>query len=351
MTEKPNSARERVVLVYEGQYPDRVPTDIQGLTIGHVPGDISLPKSASAVEKIAAGVIRSWEIVQQDIVSFGVLSLPMAQAAGNECDIDENGTLFSKTRILEDKANLSKLIPPDFDRDMPLPFLLGASRIVGQELGQKAAVRGVVSLPWTVAIQMRGMVPLIYDTVDDPEFIHSLMRFCTDYTKDLGDAVLAAIGDGAVGLYTTDPSAGCSVISPKVYREFVMPYHEEIVSYFHNKDVPITFHICGDIEPILEDLVSTGIDGVSIDEKTSLQKMLAIAQGKTLVLGNISPLLFANGSTNEIEAAVKECMEIADGESRYVLASGCAIPPGTPYENIQAFMKAADKYGRYDKDR
>ncbi|MBL7176504.1 MAG: hypothetical protein ISS66_11830 [Desulfobacteraceae bacterium] len=48
------------------------------------------------------------------------------------------------------------------------------------------------------------------------------------------------------------------------------------------------------------------------------------------------------------QAAVKNCLEIASGESGYILASGCAIPPNTPLENIQSFMEAADKYGRYD---
>ena len=69
------------------------------------------------------------------------------------------------------------------------------------------------------------------------------MRFCTDYTKNLGTAVLEAIGGDVVGMYGTDPSSGCSVISPRVYRDFVKPYHEEVVDYFHSRDTTITFHI------------------------------------------------------------------------------------------------------------
>ncbi|MBW2093006.1 MAG: uroporphyrinogen decarboxylase family protein [Deltaproteobacteria bacterium] len=348
---KQYSSKERVILAYNGRHADRVPTDIQGLNIGHLPRDKSLQELATGSKKAAAGIIKAWEFVQQDIVTVGALSLPMAQAAGNECDIDENGTLYSKKCILETKANLVKMSIPDPRQDAPLPFLLEICERVGSELGNEAAVRGVVSLPWTVAMQMRGLERLIYDTADDPGFIHSVMRFCTDYTKGLGDAVIKAIGEGAVGLYATDPSSGCSVISPRVYREFVKPYQEEVVNHFKEKGIPVTFHICGYIEPIIKDLISTGVDGVSIDEKTSLERMFEISQGKTLVLGNISPLLFANGSKEEMETAVKECLEIAGGESKYILASGCAIPPGTPLENIQSFIKAAGEYGRYDDSK
>lgn len=335
------TGRERVSLAYNRQYADRVPIDIQGLNTGHLPAGHLQPSHATGPEKAAAGIVTTWEFFRQDVVTVGVLSLPMAQAAGNDCDYNENGTLYSKTRILEDKENLGKMYMPDPRQDIPLPFLLEICELVGAELGNKAAVRGMVSLPWTVAVQMRGMERLIFDTADDPGFIHSVMRFCTDYTKELGATVIETIGEQATGLYATDPSSGCSVISPKLYKEFVQPYHQEVVAHFHEKGIPVTFHICGYLDPIIEDLLSTGVDGISIDEKTSLEKMFEISKGNALILGNISPLLFANGTKDEIGTAVMECLEIAEGESRYILASGCAIPPFTPLENIQSFINAA----------
>ena len=342
------TGKERVSLAYNRQYADRVPIDIQGLNTGHLPMEPSIPSHATGPEKAAAGIISTWEFFQQDVVTVGALSLPMAQAAGNDCDYDKNGTLYSKTRILEDKETIAKLNTPNPRQDIPLPFLLKICELVGAELGNKAAVRGVVSLPWTVAVQMRGMERLIFDTVDDPDFIHSVMRFCTDYTIELGETVIETIGEHAAGLYATDPSSGCSVISPQLYKEFVQPYHKEVVDHFQEKGIPVTFHLCGYIDPIIEDLLSTGVDGVSIDENTSLEKMFEISKGNALILGNISPLLFANGTKDEMEAAVKECLEIAKGVSGYILASGCAIPPATPLENIQSFINAASKYGRYD---
>jgi len=342
------TCRERVVLAYDKQYADRVPTDIQGLIVAIHRLGFSGREMGTDAQKLATVLIESWEMVHSDVVSMGVLSLPMAQAVGNECDFDELGMLYAKSRILEDKSNLAKITLPDPKKDDPLPTLLEACERVGSALAKEAGVRGVVSLPWTVAMQMRGMEQLIYDTADDPDFVHAVMRFCTDYTKVLGTAVMEAIGEDVVGLYTTDPSAGCSVISPQMYRDFVKPYHEEVVDYFKARDTLITFHICGHLDPIMEDLVSTGLDGISIDEKSSMKKMFETSRVKIVVIGNISPLLFANGTKEEIEAAVRECMQTAAGERGYILASGCGIPPLSPLENLEYFMEAAEKYGRYD---
>ncbi len=339
------TSRERVLAVYQGTDPDRIPIDIQGLLVAREKLGYSAPEMAADPEKLGDVLISSWEMIRPDIITFGVLSLYMAMAAGNECDLDEQGTLFSKKYALEEKAALAKMTIPDPDRDFPLPDLLAVCRRVGTALGSDAAVRGVVSLPWTVAVQMRGMEKLIFDTVDDPAFVHDAMRFCTDYTKIVGTAVLNAMGDNTIGLYATDPSAGCSVISPKLYAEFVKPYHEEIVDFFHKSHTSVTFHICGYLDPIMEQVVSTGIDGISIDEQSSLEKMLAVSQNKTVVIGNVSPALFANGTEKEIEDAVIKCLKTAVNSKNYILGSGCAVPPQTTLNNLKAFMAAAEKYG------
>jgi len=341
------TGRERVVAACSGQYPDRVPADIMGVNIGHRVLGFTRQQLATDPQKAAAGTIKSWELVQHDVVGVGVLSLPMAQAAGTECGFDEERGLYAKTRVLEEKDNLAGMSIPDPRHDDPLPFSLEVCERVGSALKKEVAVRGTVSLPWTVATQMRGMEQLIYDTADDPDFVHAVMRFCTDYTKALGDAVLEAIGEGNVGLFTTDPAAGCSVISPRLYRRFVQPYHEEVVGYFKAAGTWTTFHICGYLDPIMEDIISTGVDGVSIDEKSSLKKMFEVSRGKAVVIGNVHPLLFADGTQADIEAAVRECLQVAAGESAYILSSGCAIPPGTPLENMRYFIEAASRFGGY----
>lgn len=117
------------------------------------------------------------------------------------------------------------------------------------------------------------------------------------------------------------------------------------MDYFHESHTIITFHICGYLDPVMEHVNSTGIDGISIDEQSSLEKMLKVSQNQTVVIGNVSPVLIANGTEKDIEEAVKKCLTIAGKNKKYIVGSGCAVPPQTPLNNLKAFMTAAEKYG------
>jgi len=98
----------------------------------------------------------------------------------------------------------------------------------------------------------------------------------------------------------------------------------------------------------MEDVVSTGVSAISIDEGSSLQKMIEIAKGKAVVIGNVPVGLFRDGTREQMEAAVKRCTDIAAKDSGYVLASGCEIPGESPVEKVRSFFEAGAKYGSYD---
>jgi uroporphyrinogen decarboxylase len=67
-----------------------------------------------------------------------------------------------------------------------------------------------------------------------------------------------------------------------------------------------------------------------------------------VVIGNVATDLFLTGTKEEIEQAVKECIDIGAKGGAYILAPGCGIPPDTPAEKIHAFMEARKKYGSYE---
>ena len=68
------------------------------------------------------------------------------------------------------------------------------------------------------------------------------MRFATEYSKRLGDAMVKT----RIGLSFTEPTASCSLMAPDTYREFIEPYHKELVDYFKAKKVGTTPHLRDD---------------------------------------------------------------------------------------------------------
>ena len=94
-------------------------------------------------------------------------------------------------------------------------------------------------------------------------------------------------------------------------------------------------------------MVETGAAAISVDEPTNLAKAIEVARGKAVVIGNVSTNLFLSDTKDDMERAVKNCIDIAAHNSGFILASGCEVPGIAPTEKIQWFMDAARKFGKY----
>ena len=245
-------------------------------------------------------------------------------------------------RRLENKSDLSQLAvrPPREDKRY-IPYLENCRKAM--ELFEDACPEALVGGPWSIAVGLRGIEDLVFDTVDDPEFVHSLMRFTTEISKQRGEA-LAGTG---VRMVIGDPSCSCSLISPKIYRDFVKPYHKELADLFNSLGASIALHICGYTDPIMEDLVELDIETIEIDAESSLERIVQISQGRVVIRGNFSNELFIYGNKDEVEEAVKRCIDIAAKGSGYILSPGCVVPHNIKLENLKFFIEAAHKYGRY----
>ena len=308
---KMSTGKERVIAALKGQYTDAVPVSVMLGFLGAKLAGFTQREFLTDVNKCVKSQLTAYERFKPDTMyaTFGTLVIP--EALGNELEFPVESASRTKVRFLEDKANFSKLKIPDPKRDKRLPGYLEIcervnSAVTGSTVGSSCAG------PWNLAAELRGLEQLIFDTIDDPDFVHNLMRFTTEVVNVVGSAVR----ETDIGLGIAEASASCSVISPKMYREFVKPYHQGLVDYFKERKTWLSLHICGYTDPIMEDLVSEGYSSLSIDSPSSLRKMVQVSQKKVTVVGNVSTILFAQGSKEEIEAAVKECLRIAAPGSR-----------------------------------
>jgi uroporphyrinogen decarboxylase len=336
------TAKDRIVAALKGQYADRVPTTVLfGAYLPKLVG-FTMPEFFNDADKHAKAHVLACEIFHPDVITVTGEVYMDAEAFGAEVEFPEDSTPHLKTFVLENKANLRKLNIPDPKKVSRLCWYLEACELARAEIKDVSVSGGCVG-PWTVAANLRGLERLILDTVDDPDFVRELMKFATEWVK----AFVAAVRDTGVGMGMGDASASCNVISPKIYKTFIKPYHEEIFNYFKERKLYISLHICGYIDPIMEDVLDTGVSMISIDSPSSLRKLVELSQGKVVIMGNVATTLFSEGTKEQIEASVKECIDIAAKGSKYILCSGCEIPMNSRKENIDHFMKAAYKYGCY----
>lgn len=88
---------------------------------------------------------------------------------------------------------------------------------------------------------------------------------------------------------------------------------------------------------------ATGALALSLDQEVSLQEARKVLGPDKIIMGNVHPIkTLWRGSSEEAAAESIQC--ITDGGlHNFILAPGCAIPPGTPLENVQNMVKTAKR--------
>jgi uroporphyrinogen decarboxylase len=291
--------------------------------------------------KLADSTLICHEMFQHDSVDVAWDIFLEAEAAGAELEFPEDGVPQVRRHVLSRKTALSALQLPRPDSSGRYPLYMEACKAVAGSL-RDVAISGTVTGPWTTAAGLRGTQELIYDTVDDPAFVRELLVFTTASTQVLGAKML----ESGLSLTLGEAASSCSLISPAIYRQFIKPCHQQISRFFREKKAGLAMHICGTIDPLMEDLMDLGIVALSLDSPSSLKKMVETSQKKMVLVGNVATSLFVSGSREEIENSVKECVRAAAPGGAYILSSGCELPYNATVERARFFVEAAQKYGR-----
>lgn len=348
------TGRERVVAAYKRTYADTVPAYPIVASFAGVLEGYSIEEYCTDPGKALRAVLHYYERYQPDVVLAYNDLAKEAEATGCRVKYSEDVVPSIQTHVLqEDKGRLARMEIPDPRRDGRLPAFLELCEGL-MAAGLPAAVGAVAVGPWTVAMLMRNPEVLLLDTFEDPGFIHELMRFTTEYCKRWGEAIAAT----RIGLSFSEPTASVSLISPENYREFVAPYHRELVEHFRARKVGLTTHICGTTYPIYEDLIQCGFTTVSFDldqqadpalRVDQLRRFVEVSRGRVVAIGNVDATLFERATRAEIEAEVRRCVDTAARHSAFILSTSCEIPPRSRPEVVQWFMEAAREYGRYER--
>jgi len=338
------TGRERIVAAMKRSYADRIPV---GLMLGPFRAALlkcSLKEYWTDWKKLVEGTLLAYERFGHDAVEISWDIMMEAETAGAELEFRDDSVPQVKKHALAEKKNLGKLAVPDPEKAGRYPLYLEACRSAARAL-KGPNLAGAVTGPWTTATGLRGAQELIFDTIDDPGFVDELMAFTTEVTKTLGGKVL----ETGISVGMGEAACSCSLISPALYRRFIKPHHEELVRFFAAKKKGLSMHVCGYIDPVMEDLVNLGISALSMDSPSSLEKMIQISRKKIALLGNVATSLFVQGTKEEIETSVKNCIRTAAPGGAYILSSGCELPYNATPDRVSFYMEAAREFGQADR--
>jgi MtaA/CmuA family methyltransferase len=172
--------------------------------------------------------------------------------------------------------------------------------------------------------------------------VHQLLEFCLDVSERY---CLAQIEQGAHATSIGDSPSGPDMISPAYYREFAYPYVEKLIQRLKKRDIILAYHICGNATPIINDMVRSGADIIEVDQKSEQIPIKEAAAGKATLLGPVDPSeVMASGTPQLVEEKCMEALKNLSPGGGFILGPGCALPPTTPDENIEAMIETAKKY-------
>jgi hypothetical protein len=142
-------------------------------------------------------------------------------------------------------------------------------------------------------------------------------------------------------------------MSPRNYRTYVFPWLKRICEAAHKHDSKILLHSDGDLMLIFEDIIGCGVDALNPIEPTTANPDYDIFRLKEkygdqiTFVGNISPVMLATGTIDEIEDYSKKLLrEVAPGGG-YIFSSGHSINPAVTLDRWEAVMRIREKYSPY----
>jgi MtaA/CmuA family methyltransferase len=299
-------------------------------------------------EVIARAHLQAQEKYGHDCIVVDTDTTMLAEALGarSECAPNEPGRIVEPAIHSLDEVDRLQVINPEVDGRVPA--LLEAVRLISKDAGGEFAIRGNADqAAFGLACLVRGIEDFLMELVerpDDPR-ITQLLEVC--YQSHL--AVHRALAKAGAHLTSLgDSLAGPDVTSPRMFERFARPYEDRLVKELNADGIFVVIHICGDTSKILEMLAAYGPCGFDLDYKTDAAKAKQTAGQSHVLCGNIDPSsIIAQGTVEQVREATHKLILTWKPGGRFILNSGCAIPPTTPPENIRALIAAAKEYGTY----
>ncbi|MCD6174409.1 MAG: hypothetical protein J7K65_01405 [Planctomycetes bacterium] len=225
---------------------------------------------------------------------------------------------------------------------------------IAADYGEKALIRGHICCfdlfgqpgTWQDAACLFGIEKLIMATFDDPQWVHSFLKILQkrkkDYSKSLKGAKydILELGGG---------DASSTVISPKIFDEYVAPYDAELIKIVHDADQRIVYHTCGGMMPILENITVMKPDAMETFTPSGMGGDVDLAEARKRVpadicmIGGFDQLHFFTDCTPEqTRAEVRRCFEVAGQNGAFILSPSDHFFDAEP-ELIMAFADEARK--------
>jgi uroporphyrinogen decarboxylase len=135
------------------------------------------------------------------------------------------------------------------------------------------------------------------------------------------------------------------MISPEMFRKFVMPYQKKISDQAKAYGLYTFLHSCGSVIKAIPEIIAAGIDGLhpiqALAAGMNAENLAEKFKDKLVFIGGVdTQILLREGTAAQIKADVRRLKELF-GNNFFVSPSHEAVLPDIPPENLAAMSEAA----------
>lgn len=178
------------------------------------------------------------------------------------------------------------------------------------------------------------------DSVIAPAKLEAIVEFCASVIKTYANALVDA---GADCICILEPTG--VIFSPDLFEIFSAKYVKRISDSYRKHGVETIYHICGNSAHLIDAMVSAGVGGLSLDSPDTGLDFVNVADRvpqEVVLIGNVNPTaVMKDSDPDTVYETTRELMNSMAQFPNFIVSTGCDLPPGTPLENIDAFMQAA----------
>jgi uroporphyrinogen-III decarboxylase len=219
-----------------------------------------------------------------------------------------------------------------------------------QHLAPDVSVHAEVFSPFTHLMELFGYEQALLALIDEPRKCHEVLAV---FTRKVLAQVTLYSSYSPDAILVSSAFAGAGFISRQMYKEFIIPYEEQVFQAIHEHGSKSYVHTCGAIGDRLDLMSETCVDGIDTLDPPPLGTVnLAEAKSKYgqrfFFKGNldsVNEMLNANEQT--FEQAVKDRIRIGKPNSGYILSSACSVSPHVKPDRLKRLTELAKELGKY----
>ena len=267
-------------------------------------------------------------------------------AWGVQWKVGIEGTVpFPKVNPLGDLDRLADYRFPD-PADLLLTDRMRAE-LAAVDRGRKLVMGQLTYLLFERAWALMGMNEFLMALATRPAEAHALLHGIADYDRRVFARYLELGVDG-VGFSEDLGTQAALMVSPAMFREFLLPEYAYIFGPVLRAGKIIHFHSCGCVDAIAPDLAGIGVTILNPVQASAndLQRLKRDTFGRMALHGGISSALLESGAPGEVRAEVERVMGILKPGGGYVCGPDQYLPTFRT-ENVEALWNAAREFGGY----